>query len=282
MAVTLTVRDLSPRFLAFYEKALDADPESRWALFQEHYNFAAVPPTEQGRQMARRALDENFHRYPEALELIRQGAAGFRPEVGQVVEAVSQALDFDQEMEIQVVFFVGMFDKNAFQATLNGKYLVNLPLEGGYDRTPYVVAHELTHALHAKLSNDPGGWIRSIAVSMMQEGLAVWTSRAVFPGYSDEEYLGAFSPGWYGRCRAADRAILEGIRPHLAEASQEALQRFILGPGPAGLDREVYWAGWRAVGHLLEQGHSLGRLARLTEAEATPLLDRALAELLEP
>lgn len=45
--VTLDVEDLTPRFLAFYEavQAEGADADRRWQLWQEHYGFAAVPPT---------------------------------------------------------------------------------------------------------------------------------------------------------------------------------------------------------------------------------------------
>lgn len=39
--------DLTPRFLDFYQQATreDLTPDSRWALWEELYNFAGVPPT---------------------------------------------------------------------------------------------------------------------------------------------------------------------------------------------------------------------------------------------
>lgn len=81
MPATLKLFDLTPRFLTFYDLARgETDPDRRWALWQEHYRFAAIPPTEEGLRQARRMLDESFHRYPEALERIQAGGAGFQPD----------------------------------------------------------------------------------------------------------------------------------------------------------------------------------------------------------
>ncbi len=41
--------------------------------------------------MARRLLDESFHRYPEVMDRIRAGAAGFRPEPGPMLETTCRA-----------------------------------------------------------------------------------------------------------------------------------------------------------------------------------------------
>lgn len=230
--------------------------------------------------MERQMLDENFHRYPEVLDEIRAGAAGFRPALAPVLEAASRVLQFDQELTIEVLFYVGMLEPNAFAAVVNGRYLVHLPLESQLHQRPFIVAHELTHLLHAKLCHDRGGWLRSIAMTMMQEGLAIWTSRAVFPDFPEYQYAAWQKPGWLEQCREGERGILAGIRPHLAESSNEALMKFLFGPGPTGLDREAYYAGYRVVGGLLEKGYSLAQLARMTEPEFTPVIDRMIAELL--
>lgn len=280
MPATLLVKDLSPKFLAFYEKAQGADPETRWALWKQHYDFAAVPPTEEGYRLARQMLDESFHRYPEVLDLIRAGATGYRPALEPVLEATCRAMEFDQEMTVEVVFYVGMLEYNAFAAQFNDRYVVNLPLDWPMEKTPFLLAHELAHVLHFKLSQAAGGWLRSIGRSVMEEGIAIWTSRAVFPGHSEYRYVADHKPGWLEQCRSVDRAILAGIRPALTDSSNEALMTYIFGPGPGGLDREVYYAGYRAVGHLLEKGYSLGQLAHLTESEFIPVLDRAIEELL--
>lgn len=79
--VSVTIDDRSPKFLAFYSKATaeNADEAERWKLWKEMYHFAAVPPTPEGEQMARKMLDQAWPRYAVALPRIRTGAAVFHP-----------------------------------------------------------------------------------------------------------------------------------------------------------------------------------------------------------
>src|SRR6516164_5028800 len=74
--VTLSVRDLSPKFLAFCEQAVKekASGDARWELWKKMYHFAAVPPTPEGDKMARDLLDRAWDGYPSVLEQIRLGA----------------------------------------------------------------------------------------------------------------------------------------------------------------------------------------------------------------
>ena len=51
------------------------------------------------------------------------------------------------------------------------------------------------------------------------------------------------------------------------DASGGAVARFTYGPGPAGLEREAYHAGWVVVGELMGTGRSLVELARLPALE---------------
>jgi hypothetical protein len=42
----LTIKDLTPKFLTFYNEAAKekASPDRRWELWKKDYDFAAVPP----------------------------------------------------------------------------------------------------------------------------------------------------------------------------------------------------------------------------------------------
>lgn len=274
------MRDLTPRFLKFYELARDADPDRRWALWEEHYGFAAVPPTEAGMQMARRLLDTAWDRYPDALPIIRAGAAGFRPDPEAALEAVCRLLEFKGELTVRFVVFVGGFEENAFAYTMDGTPVVHFPIEGSETKRAIMMPHEFAHVVHDRLCESPGGYLRSIAMSLMQEGIAIHTAQTLAPGRPEREYIES-EPGWLERCRARDRQILSGIRSDLTESSVEALHRFQLGTGTAGLNREAYYAGWRAVGALLGKGFTLSQLARIKEDELPPLVDRVLQELTE-
>lgn len=280
MPVSLQVKDLSPRFLRFYELAQDLDPESRWKLWEETYGFAAVPPTDYGRSLARKMLDESWSGYPGVMEAIRAGAAGFRPDPQAMLEATATVLNFTEDLEVQFVTYVGNLEMNAWAVTMGGKAHVHFPLESNVQEWGrFALPHEFTHVIHDRLSGGTGGWLRSIATAMMQEGLAIWTSKAVTPDLPDWWYLCYQNQKWMEQCLERDRTILTGILPRIAETSEDALRTFIMGPGPAGLDREVYWAGYRVVGELLQRGDTLPGLVRLKEEEFTPRIGQVLLDL---
>ena len=52
----------------------------RWELWKKDYDFAAVPPTPEGEQMARKILDDAWPKYPGVLDRIRGGAASITPD----------------------------------------------------------------------------------------------------------------------------------------------------------------------------------------------------------
>jgi hypothetical protein len=125
--VELEVVDLTPRFLAFYEAAAGdrAGPERCW---QEGYGFAAVPPTPQGRELARRLLDQAWDRYPEVMDRIRAGAAGLQPAPLPVLERVAALLDCPA-VAVRLVVFVGFLEGNAFGYGHEGRPTVCIPVE---------------------------------------------------------------------------------------------------------------------------------------------------------
>lgn len=279
MPATLVFKDLSPKCLKFYELAKDADPDLRWALWQEHYRFAAVPPTEEGMRTARRMLDASFHRYPEVMESILAGGAGFRPDPQAALDEVCRVLGFNGEMEVSFITYVGNLEGNAFAYTHEGRSFVHFSLDYPDEEFRRVtLPHEFAHIVHERLCNSPGGYLRSIAMLAMMEGIAIRTAQQVAPGLPEARYI-EFEQGWLDRCREQDQQILAGIRPWLSVASEEAMWTFTMSTGPTGLSREAYYAGWRIVGHLLEQGRSLAELARIPEAEVAPLFERTIAEM---
>lgn len=278
MPASVKLVDLTPRFLTFYEAAQGVDPDRRWELWQEHYRFAAVPPTEEGMKLARRLLDQSWNRYPAVMDLIREGASAFRPDPQAALTEVCRLLEFQGDLAVRLVVFVGNFDNNPFAYTHEGVSVVNFPLEGDPDFREIALPHEFAHVVHERLAEHPGGYLRPVGMLAMMEGIAMHTSRLAALGRPLAAYAEA-EPGWYAACLERDQQILTGLRPLLADATQEAMWQVTMGTGTTGLKREVYWAGWRVVGHLLEQGRSLGELARLKEVELPAYVDQVLAEL---
>lgn len=279
MPATVKLIDLCPKWLRFYELAKDEpDPDRRWQLWQGHYRFAAIPPTEAGMQRAREMLDASFDRYPVALDAIRLGAPGFRPQPQAALNEVCAALEFTDDLTVECLLFVGNFENNAFAFTMNGVARVHFPVETD-DYRRIIMAHEFTHVVHEHLCG-VGGYVTPIGVLAMKEGLALHTSKAVVPGEPDEHYVSCTDLPWLDRCVAKHQEILAGIQPFLTEASEAAMWRFTMGTGTTGEAREVYYVGWRAVEHLLSQGRTLGELARLKESEMIAVVQETVAELL--
>ena len=119
-AINLEVVDLTPRFLTFYDaaQATGTDADERWRLWQEHYGFAAVPPTPDGQALARRLLDDAWTAYPDIVGQIRAGAAGLAPAPEPILRSVARILDCRQDVTVRLVVFVGALEGNAF-STMN-------------------------------------------------------------------------------------------------------------------------------------------------------------------
>jgi enterochelin esterase-like enzyme len=280
-APALSVRDLSPRFLAFYDTAVaeDADPDRRFALWKELYNFAALPPVPERDRMARELLDAAWPKYPEVLERIRAGAAGMEPRPEETLAEVARRLELDRPFELDLLVYVGGLEHNAFFAATGGTPTVALPVESEPERRRRTMAHEFTHAVHHVLSGAAGGWERSIGTTALQEGLAMRIAAAMYPDEPVEAFV-EHRDGWLAEAETRRPEILSGLREHLEARDSASVLRFTMGQGTTGLEREAYFAGWLAVGWLLEHGHTPASLARIPEADMPAAIRGAIDALL--
>jgi hypothetical protein len=262
--VTLDVHDLSPRFLTFYAAA-NADsisPARRWALWQALYGFAAVPPGPAGDSLARALLEHGWPQYPPVLTRIRTAGPAAADEARRTVDTIAQLLELEQPLHVQLTLYVGALEGNAYTIAPDSVPIVALPLEGPPEQRTLLAAHELTHAVHFGTAHLPGGWERSIAQTVLSEGLAMRTTQRVHPGLPDAAYT-EYHAGWLREADARRRAILTGIRGSLSARDGATVARFIYGTGSTGVEREAYYVGWLVVGELLERGMSLADVARI-------------------
>lgn len=278
--VTLQVTDLSPKFLAFYDAAA-AEPDAgrRFALWKEHYDFAALPPVPQRDSLARVLLDEAWPRYPQVMERIRAGVAGMQPAPEPTLRAVAGLLGVTDTITVRLVAYVGGLERNAYFYQMNGPLTVAMPLEEDAAWRELVMVHEMTHAVHHRLAGFSEGWERSIARTLFAEGLAARAAEALHPGRPAAAYVEQ-KPGWFAAADARGDEILRGMRPHLRASDSPTVMRFTMGGGTTGTEREAYYAGWRIVGHLLQRGYTFPQLARIPEGEMPALVDAAIGELL--
>lgn len=275
MPISLSHLDLVPKFLDFYSAAADAESEEeRYRLWQERYNFAAAPPTEHGREYARRLLAEAWERYPSVVERLPRAARALQEHASPIAERVGALFELDQQLEVRLVTFVGGFEGNAFA----GGDLVCFPVE--VEVPEFVLAHELVHQVHGGLAGTGVGWQRSIAMLLLQEGLAMRGTQTLYPALPAALHLSYLDPAWVTACEERHAQILAGVLPYLNMDDDHSLQRFTMEEGPAGLIREGYWAGWHAVGQLQAEGWSLARLARLPAEQVPAVIEGALRRVL--
>lgn len=274
----LTVVDLTPKFLAFYEQAKAVETaEERWQLWQKLYSFAAVPPTPQGKELARQLLEQAWDKYPDHLALFAKGAQAIQPAPAAALQSVCHLLE-NQEVAVQLLVFVGGFEDNAFAYAHEGRYHVCIPMEQNPAKREFVLHHEFTHAVHMAKAGLTGSWERSIAQVIIEEGLATRCTEKLVPHGTIADYLG--DEAWFQRCQSQATPIFQGLLPFLASEAGETVYQFTMGQGTTGLEREAYYAGWQVVGLLLAQGWTLANLAGLPATELPLLVSQALGELL--
>jgi len=279
LGCTLNVRDLTPKFLAFYQAASkeDASETRRWELWQKMYSFAAVPPGPEGQAMARKMLDAAWPQYAAALPLIRKGPKTIQPPPQQILQSVADLFEVSVPVKATLIVFVGNFDNNAFTAPGVDGPTVAIPIEG--KGAALTMTHEFTHVVEAEQANLSLDWQRSIAHTVFAEGLAMRATERLRPGRAAKEYVGEFTPDWFARAGSKKSAILADIEPHLADSSSDAVMKYTMGIGPAGIDREAYYAGWIVIGELLAHGWTFPRLGRVTDSEMPALVSQSITRL---
>lgn len=276
--VTVSLKDLSPRFLDFHASAQGASPDARFALWQERYGFSATPPTPEGDAIARRLLDAAWPRYAGALPMIRAGAAAMRPRPLDVAVAVADLLQAPRALKIGVVAYVGGFETNAFTTGGPDGPVVALPIEMDPATRALIAPHEMTHAVHMIVGHLSLGYERSLGRVIFEEGLAMRAVQRLKPGLPDYAYVGGAE--WFKAGLASRRAILEALAPGLTRTDGATLFKFTMGRGATGCEREAYIVGWLVIGELIRRGAALPALARVPEARMPGMVAETIRDLL--
>jgi hypothetical protein len=137
----------------------------------------------------------------------------------------------------------------------------------------------MTHAVHIATAGLSGSWERSIAETIVQEGLAMHVAQTVAPGRDVRAYI-EHKEGWYDAAMAKSDAILRGLLPELDKSDSPTVFRYTLGTGNTGTEREAYVAGWLVVGELLKEGRSFPDIARVPSADMAKLVRTTIERML--
>ena len=218
--VTLHVHDALPAFMKFYRKAVaeHLSPARRWTLWEKEYGMAAVPPTPQGRALARRRLARSWNRYAHIIPSLSRDARRAElaarcmlPRVAKLLRSGSDPID------VNLVLFVGEFSGNAY--TVPGQHgapsTVYLPLEMPYPRQRITLAHEFTHAVHAEVGHLQKLYLEPLGETLLKEGIAMHASRELVPGQPVTAYTPAAVYGgqlWQKACELKQREVMAGMK----------------------------------------------------------------------
>jgi hypothetical protein len=279
LQVNLAIDDRSPNFLRFYAKAIadHASERQRWDLWKKMYDFAAVPPTPEGDQMARAMLDKAWRKYAAALPRIRKGGAVFSPAPEITFTQVAKLLQADVPLHLRLIAYVGDFEVNAYTAEdEHSQPFTAVPVEVNIGM---VMTHEFVHVVNAELAHLSLDWRRTVAHTIFVEGLAMRATQTLHPGQPDRSYTGEFSKNWLARCEEKRIEILIDLDPNLSSDSPDAVMRYTMGKGGAGVEREAYYAGWLVVGEMLKSGYTFRQLARMDESAIQSSVDTTIKAL---
>jgi hypothetical protein len=196
------------------------------------------------------------------LGRIRTEGPAAAAEARWTVDTIARLLELDRPLRAKLVLYVGALEGNAYTVMPDSVPVVALPLEGPPRDRGLLAAHELAHAVHLATAHLPGGWERSIAQTVLSEGVAMHVAKRVRPGLPDAAYT-EYHPGWLREADARRPAILAGIRASLDARDGATVAKYTVGAGSTGLEREAYYVGWLVVGHLLDHGMSLADVARI-------------------
>lgn len=262
MKDSIEIINLVPKFLDFYNNAIGCDEETRFELWKKHYGFAAVPPGEEGALLAKQQLESAWEKYEKIIPFLEQWSPDSEI-IQQHLSRIKTVLEYNESVDVVLLFFVGAFDGNAFAAPYGeNRIAVCLPIENGENQM--IIVHELTHLVHGKIIGSGASWEKTVASLVFQEGLATQLSKYLAPGYKDEFYVEA-QEGWLQECCKDAKQILQGIKPYLQECSSERIFQFTMGTGTTGKVREGYFTGWKLIGDMLEDGWSFSSIARIRE-----------------
>ena len=278
-AYTVDITDLSQKFVDFYNSSVGehADPNRRWELWKDKYDFAAVPNIPAGPKMAREQLDAAWAKYPEVMSQIRLGAAALTPSPQERLTKVGELLGAQGPVRIRLIAFVGTFHRSAFSMGVkDGVSTIAIPLEDSAQDHALDMTHEFTHAVQMQ----EGGWNnQSVASAVFAEGLATRVTEHLNPGFTANIYTTS-SSAWLEKCKASLPQVLNELKEHGADSGAEAVSKFTYGTGTAGINREVYCGGWFVVGRMLSDGVSFSTLGRMSQAEAEARVATTIDSLL--
>jgi hypothetical protein len=294
------IRDLSQSFFYFWDAAQGKDESEQLQLWQELYEsrHAEVFQVYFSRPYwgRREDLPEALKRYKEDIDGIKKTAKEVTQLISQIAARAQTAFAISEdEIEMDVIAFVGAYYADGFGFPINGRMTIFLALErlAEYesDQMKALIAHELSHGFHmeiaknshprlfAEIMKDPAQLLQ-LAPGLFMEGLAVAASKRIVPRLNERAFL------FYGReqwewCQENRARLVKLALKELENQGQDSYHKFLTTAKPQEelpYHRTGYYIGYLAIEQLLEQ-YGLRELAELRPKEYPHMVRTALREI---
>ena len=273
-------------FIAYYKACVNAGAETRaeqWdrmleskhQAFFDHaiYRRKAGKDREEFKRELRRAFWSEVAPRMQSIERLNRTAEA---DIRGVLAAFRKPFPgFDPARDYYITI---AFSFRGKVVDVAGKDVFAIGLESLSDdplQFTITVAHELFHLYHFQFFSTSGAIYRKI----WAEGMAVYASAVVVPGYRDSRYLG-FSIEKMNRCHELLPKMAAELRRHMGERDP-ALERAYLGAeeNRTGIPPEAgYYVGLRIVASLARDT-PIDELARLKSDRVYALVEAELRKL---
>jgi len=275
LTLNLSLRDLSVRFMDFYDAArkpaptptptptptteakagdppaqpavppapVESEADRRWRLFKSRYNFTTQPDD----ASARAALEAAWPRYAAKADQIYVGFDGIKDEWTNVSNSVLTGIYIsgDKPAPMRLVTYVGTFEGKVWSAQDGDKLNIYVPLEVGPEERDLPLARLLARDALPQAAVW-GAHPRSLAEFIVSEGVIAHVQEHAVPGKSVENYLD-LTTAQLDAVKANRKAAFSAILQSLKDGSPATLAEYS-GPKLA----EARYAGWLLVGDMLK------------------------------
>jgi hypothetical protein len=275
--VSLEVKDLTPRFVAFYDASehVRGGDGQRIKLAQ---SFGLLDDRKEGDvRPGLYAFTDGWPEFVAAMPFIRQGAGALRPMPDEALRRIAALLG--AEVPVRVTLTTEVRTDGSKTPTiyrdLQGVVII-LPFQDDPRRIAIRMAQAMTNAVLTAMGTRDDALSHTVGAAVLQTGLGLRVARSLFPDRTELDVIEPY-PGAYADAPARRTQILEDIRKARADGSDRLTER----AGPAGLTCEVCYAGWLVTGFWLAHGESFAEIARVKEADAPARVAEAIDLMLE-
>ncbi|QDQ28080.1 hypothetical protein FNU76_17970 [Chitinimonas arctica] len=278
--IDIKVRDVSPRFVEFYEAAnkplpvppatpatpaegsqaaapatpalpVESESDRRWRMFKQSYNFTSQPDE----AATRKALEAAWPRYAAVLPQIQEGFDGISASTSAINTKIGDQLQLEQAMSLRFITYVGTFDGRVW-STVDGERLnINLPLEVSAEVRNLPLSRILARAMLER-SAAWGTQPRNLVEFAVGEGVLAHAAQSAVPGLSPEAYLD-LTPEQFAKARDNKKADLKMMVDKLEDGSPATMAAYS-GEKLA----QARYAGWMLVESFLKDKSRLADMIR--------------------